>query len=303
MVRTRLERDPNLATCPDYTSDAFATVRALLITPTVPDERAAEILAQAWADGNAVERTQWAEQVAEDEVTEEARRKIVRDTEAQRLKAIEDERQEAAKEEKKKNKAKYAPIPQRGIPTRTAVLVAPYAMKKLEKGLYVELDYFTNKGIDEAAKAANTVDEEAMVIASQSNGTSTFIPAAAARDSRSVRPDRDLDWEDFCLATARMIQLMELAMWPEDRIDMMTSFWAGIQAHDLRSDRDPLAKRTLLVYQDNQRKRWHQAMAANPDSAWSLAQVNETIMQETFSEVYRAHRQAVDLERDARVSV
>lgn len=170
----------------------------------------------------------------------------------------------------------------------------------MEKGLYVELWYYTNAGLDDALRSSNTTDDEAMVMLRQSNGTTSWVPAASARNAARVTDDKDILWEDFCQAAPRMIVAMEEADWPQDRVTILAKFWGNLQVHELRSSRDPLDQKTLIVYQAEQRRLWHLAISS-PHGAYNLSRINEEIMRKTRERVYWDDRKLKDNERDYRV--
>jgi hypothetical protein len=201
----------------------------------------------------------------------------------------------------KKNKTKYIPIPDRPMPTTTPIFASNYAAKKMDKGQYVELWYYTNDGLDEALRAHTTVDDDAMVIARRPDGSTTWVPAAVARDSKKVLDDKDLKWEDFCQAVPRTILAMEEADWPAERVAMLASFWGKLQVHEMRSSRDPLDQKALLLYQSRQRRLWHLAIPT-PRGAYNISILDESVLRQTKDEVYWEDRRLRDNERDFRVS-
>ena len=114
--------------------------------------------------------------------------------------------------------SKYIPIPDQDVPTISRVIAADYAIRKMEKGLYVELWYYTNAGLDKAFRNSNTVDNEAMTMLRLPNGSTSWVLAAAAKTSLNVIEDKNILWEDFCQAAPCMIVAMEEADWPQDRV-------------------------------------------------------------------------------------
>ena len=189
------------------------------------------------------------------------------------------------KDEMKKNKSKYIPIPDRDVPLVARVVASNYAVRKMEKGLYVELWYYTNAGLDEAFRNSNTVDDEAMMMVRLPNGSTSWIPVASSRTSSYVTEDRNILWEDFCQAAPHMIVAMEEADWPQEHVAMLAKFWGNLQIHELRSSRDLLDQKTLIVYQAEQRRLWHLAISS-PQGAYNLARINEEIMRKTRDKVY-----------------
>jgi hypothetical protein len=171
----------------------------------------------------------------------------------------------------------------------------------MEKGLYVELWYYTNAGLDDAVRNSSTVDDEAMVMLRLPDGSTSWVPAASTKTASSATDDKNILWEDFCQAAPRMIVAMEEAGWPQERVTMLAKFWGNLQVHELRSSRDPLDQKTLIVYQVEQRRLWHLAISS-PQGAYNLSRINEVIMRKTRDQVYWEDRRKKDLERDYRVS-
>ena len=169
----------------------------------------------------------------------------------------------------------------------------------MEKGLYVELWYYTNAGLDEALRNSNTTDDEAMVMLCLPNGSTSWVLAAATRTASAVTDDKNILWEDFCQAAPRMIVAMEEADWPPERVSMLAKFWGNLQIHELRSSRDPLDQKTLIVYQAEQRRLWHLAISS-PQGAYNLSRINEDILRKTREKVYWDDRRSKDYERDYR---
>ena len=97
-----------------------------------------------------------------------------------------------------------------------------------------------------------------------------------------------------------MIVAMEEADWPQERVAMLAKFWGNLQIHELRSSRDPLDQKTLIVYQAEQRRLWHLAISS-PQGAYNLSRINEEIMRKTRDKVYWNERRVKDYQRDLRV--
>jgi hypothetical protein len=171
----------------------------------------------------------------------------------------------------------------------------------MQKGLYVELWYYTNAGLDEALRSSNSMDDEAMMMLRLPNGSTSWVPSAASRSASAVIDDKFILWEDFCQTCPRMILAMEEADWPRERVKMLAKFWGNLQIHELRSSRDPLDQKTLMVYQAEQRRLWHNAITS-PQGAYDISRINGDIMRKTRENVYWDDRRSKDCERDYRVS-
>ena len=298
----RLQSDPALLECPDFASPTYAAAREAFINPNVNGEQAIQFLKDIWAAGNNADKLTWQLQNDEDEV---ARTELLHiQTEAELLKTrTEFEEAEALrKEEVKKNKSKYLPIPDRDVPSVPRVIASNYAIRKMEKGLYVELWYYTNAGLDEAFHNSNTVDDEAMMMLRLPNGSTSWVPAASTRTASGVIDDRNILWEDFCQAAPRMIGAIEEADWPQERVVMLAKFWGNLQVHKLRSSRDPLDQKTLIVYQAEQLRLWHLAISS-PQGAYNISRINDEILRKTREKVYWEDRRVKDFQRDLHVRI
>lgn len=203
------------------------------------------------------------------------------------------EDQEAAlQEERKKNRTKFLPFADTQISTSTPVLPSPLALRKLRKGEYCELYFFTNKGLADAHACSRSLDDEALAITQDDQGLHSFIPVAAARAKHSVIEDRDLTWAQLDEATHRMLQAMKENGWDQKRLEVHLSFWMALGAHEWRHDSEDTAKRALIVYQATARKRWHDTLGT-PHS-FNLKYVNEALLNKIRMELmHKAHDWAV----------
>ncbi|KIJ22824.1 hypothetical protein M422DRAFT_140320, partial [Sphaerobolus stellatus SS14] len=198
------------AACPDFASAEYTAARLVFISDDVTEVDAVSILQKAWTANDLIERTRRQRQEAEEAAMASAEAAV----EAQRRideQAVQ-EAQEAAdaddvlQEDKKKNRAKYANIPMHDPPTVRAEIISPYAQRKLERGFYVELSYFTKEGLKAARKAAGHAEDEAMLpIIDSVSGAMSWVPAAAKRESFSFKDDEELSWEEFTIAAPRML--------------------------------------------------------------------------------------------------
>ena len=278
----------------------YAAARAPLINPDTTEQQAIQFHNDIWSAGNQADKVRWQVQNEEDEALRAEQLRLQSEAEVLKAQAEIEEAESLRKEELKKNKSKYIPIPDRDVPTVACIFASNYALRKMEKGLYVELWYYTNAGLDEAFHNSNSVDDEAMMMVHLPNGSTSWVPAASTKTSSAVTEDRNILWEDFCQAAPRMIVAMEEADWPQERVSMLAKFWGNLQIHELRSSRDPLDQKTLIVYQAEQRRAWHLAISS-PQGAYNLARINEEIMRKTREKVYWDERRLKDYQRDVRV--
>ncbi|KAH9910755.1 uncharacterized protein B0H18DRAFT_894576 [Fomitopsis serialis] len=196
---------------------------------------------------------------------------------------------QALKDEMKKNKEKFVSIPDRPTPMGALVMAAPYAVHHLERGHYVELYYYTNRGLLAAAAAA-TQDQDYLALKENGDSTAGEVPVASLRSVERVIPDSELTWGQLREAVPRFIPAMQQARWAGERLK---KFWGNLEAHPFQQSIDPIDTRTLVVYQAEQRLRWHQAINST-DGAWNLHLLSEEILKETRGRVYRKDQMAKD---------
>ena len=153
--------------------------------------------------------------------------------EAERIRqeASDKEKEEQQKEEWKKNKSKFIPIPQRGVPTMPPIIISTIAMQHMDKGNYVPLWYFTNAGLDDASKAFNIIKEDMLLLIKAGDGLMSLVPTLSSKESRNVVEDSNLSWDDFCITAPHMILAMSRSEWTPDRIAMMMEFWLNLNTH------------------------------------------------------------------------
>ena len=107
------------------------------------------------------------------------------------------EREEQQKEERKRNKSKFVPIPHRGVPTLPPIIISALAMQRMDKGDYIPLWYFTNAGLYDAAKAFSILEEDALSLVKRDDGLTSLVPALASKEPRSVVEDSKLPVTTF----------------------------------------------------------------------------------------------------------
>ena len=107
-------------------------------------------------------------------------------------------------------------------------------------------------------------------------------PCILHQGAQGVIKDWNIKWEDFCIATPRMIEAMGRANWPHEWIQIMVDFWTNLQIHPFCSSSVPFKQKSLLIYQAKQRRLciWHIAIT-NPHSRYNLALINEALLRDT----------------------
>ncbi|KAG1872650.1 hypothetical protein C8R48DRAFT_670146 [Suillus tomentosus] len=219
----RLTSDPHVEVCPDFTLDFYRTSRAPLVALNNTDAEAAALLQTVWVTTNAARRTQWQDQVAADNVLAVENQRLLNEETDRELQAQCLADATIDEEEKKKNRLKHIPIPKRPHPSHANenILVSDFALRKLEKGHYVEIYYWTNKGIADAHLVYHATNDEGMVPNKTADGATMWIPASATRPSTTVVPDCNLEALDFAQAIPRLVTSLTERGWGHDRVHML----------------------------------------------------------------------------------
>ncbi|KAG2118569.1 hypothetical protein BD769DRAFT_1672229 [Suillus cothurnatus] len=174
--------NPNLEQCPDFTSAIFQASRTPLLSPTVDDTQAA-----------------WQQQLDSDALAAAKQHRLLAEADKQRLAAQHLQEAVNAEEDGKKNCIHHIPIPDQPRPSRAAatVLICDFMLRKLDKAQFVELYYWTNKGLADAKLDFHSVDNDGLVPTAAADGTTTWLPAGTTRPSSAVTVDHLLAPLDF----------------------------------------------------------------------------------------------------------
>ena len=128
----------------------------------------------------------------------------------------EDDRVEAEAGAMKKDCRKFILILTWPLPLVASVIPFIYASRKLQKGEYVKLNYFTNTGLAEPKAAATHTDDEAMLpISDPTTRSMNLIPTGTKRSTTSFVPDRELSWNQFLIAIPQILLAMANAKWTD----------------------------------------------------------------------------------------
>ncbi|KAG2118500.1 hypothetical protein BD769DRAFT_1749837 [Suillus cothurnatus] len=179
----RLTINPNLEQCSDFTSAIFQASHTPLLSPTVDDTQAAVILQTIWPATNAAQRVQWQQQLDSDALATAEQHHLLAEADEQCL----------------KNCIHHIPILDQPRPSHAAatVLICDFAPRKLNKAQFVELYYWTNKGLANAKLDFHSVDNDGLVPTTAADGTTTWLPAGTTCPSSAVTADHLLAPLDF----------------------------------------------------------------------------------------------------------
>ncbi|KAG1900360.1 uncharacterized protein F5891DRAFT_952215, partial [Suillus fuscotomentosus] len=173
---------------------------------------------------------------------------------------------------------------------------------KLDKGQYIELYYWTNHGLDDAMVNYHTRDDDSLVPTTGEDGSTVWISSASSKPASGIIADRHLSPADFAQAIPRIVAALEEHDWPQQRVLMLAQFWGAIMLHCYWNSRDSLAQRAIMLFQEEQRRAWHNAIPSSK-GAWDISVIDEPTLARTFERVYRASLIRSDVHRqDTQVS-
>ena len=246
----RLASNPNNATCPDYTLDAYAALRAQT-APGADPAVAAQRLTAIWEAGNTIEKGLWAQQVADDEAAA-AEENAARQAHEQQLRLEAEQREEEERLEIEKKKPKAPDFDEDvSIPNLPILRPSPYAINKLRLFEYVELWYFTREGCLDATNYLRSISEEAFGLTKSEDGLA-LKSLASHKPSKKAIPDEDLTWSQMSSAKTVYIMEIERLKWPQKHRQAIQEFFYALDMHPYRS-RHEFREAILLRYQANSR--------------------------------------------------
>ena len=275
--------NPHEAVVPDFANEEHADGRAAIMGGGFNDNQAAAALYQLWLIANAKAQQEWDRALAAEEERAEANWQLAEVAELLLCQQALAEKEAA--DDKKKHRNKFVPVPNAKVPLELVPLPAEYALKQMEMSGYVELYYFTNKGIAEAEEVATAAGNGSLVWKLGNDGSHSLVKASTGKRGlkNNPLPDKKLTWEQFFEATLCMIKSMVRFQWPEDRVDMFCKLWLGMQKHRFQTSTDMFSKEALLVYQAKQCHLWHHTIGT--PFGFSLTEIEEELLKRTRDEL------------------
>ncbi|KIN99725.1 hypothetical protein M404DRAFT_98177, partial [Pisolithus tinctorius Marx 270] len=185
--------------------------------------------------------------------------------------------EQVLQEEKKKYCHKYAAVPQDTVvPADPIIIPSQIAACRLCKVDFIELYYFTNKGLCNAELTICSTDDDALTLLQTGDGLHSFIPLASAQAKGTVTKDKDLTWEEFSEATHRLANAMKENNWEANNISNHIKFWLALENHPWRHRHCEISKRALLIYQARVHRRWHDML--DTKQSFNIMHINDIIL-------------------------
>ncbi|KAG1902560.1 uncharacterized protein F5891DRAFT_948501 [Suillus fuscotomentosus] len=114
-----LHSDPSLLVCPNFLSDPYQASRASLVTPTITEVQAADLLQNVWVTTNNALCTQWQQQTIKDKHLQTEQQRLAEDAAKHHQQALWLDEETNKADEQKKNRSKHLPIPMCPCPDTT----------------------------------------------------------------------------------------------------------------------------------------------------------------------------------------
>ncbi|KAG2338447.1 hypothetical protein BDR05DRAFT_893607, partial [Suillus weaverae] len=242
-----------------------------------------------WTMTNEALCIQWQDQVVEDDRLSTERKCLADEEDKHWRVALQLEEATMKADKRKKNHSKHLAIPMRPRPftTNDEVLVSDFAMCKLDKGQYVELYYWTNHGLDNAAVNYSTRDNDSLVPSTGEDGSTVWISSASSKPAAGVIADCNLSPADFNQAIPRIVAAFKDHNWAPERVLMLAQFWGAIVLHHYWNSHDPLAQCTILLFQEEEWHAWHSTITSSK-GAWDILIIDKAALMCTFNRVYHS---------------
>ncbi|KAF5383221.1 hypothetical protein D9615_004780 [Tricholomella constricta] len=291
-----LVRDPHLEVCPDFESEPFEPMRALMRNTGLTDEQAVEALREAWVTRNNQLRDRWVQEAEARAAEAEAAAQQQQQEEEERLRREQMEMQQqqeqeqrpddqqvdegrlgTAGEEQRRTKLKLRSFdPNLSVASVIVPRPSSYAINKLANFEYCELWYFTQEGCEDAQRSQRSEADDAFGMARM--GEMVMLrPVAAVQASKRVVQDADLTWEQFHYAQRSFVEYVLKAGWPEDHAQSLVRFFVHLENSPYINREN--GRRILLTYQARVRRNWMDVMKQSEGAVFNIALINDDLME------------------------
>ncbi|KIK93976.1 hypothetical protein PAXRUDRAFT_143871 [Paxillus rubicundulus Ve08.2h10] len=267
-------QSPHNADPHDYGAEKYAPdCQPLIAKFGIFHKEAMQWLLKIWTAQNQPECQDWiaCQHVEAEEARQEQEQLLRQWEDANHLRFQEEEA--ACQEERKKNHNKFLPFNNIKLALTISIMPSPHTLCKLYKGEYIELHYFSNKGLAEAQSISHSVDDDAPALLQDKQGLHLFVPIAVAKAKETVIPDHKLTWSQIDEAMHQLLQAMKECGWEEDHVGAHLQFWMSLSAHKWQHNPKYSTCQVLIVYQATYQRRWHDTLGTM--SSFNLKYLDE----------------------------
>ena len=275
----RLAFDPAQEICPTYEDQQWVFVRQMIINghqgaqPLTPED-AVQHLKAAWARERNIRAIAWNTQLEQDRAELEEQGRIAQGEQealrAQLKREAEEQRRGAEKKKPKFNDFDS----NRQIASFIMPRPAQYALNKISTLEYVELDYFSLRGCNEAvADTSGSADQDTFSL-TQVDGAFTIRPTTH-KASRNIRRDEDLSWGEMLQAKNMMLQyIADSKAWTNRHAEALAGFFVALELHPRALQTN--GTQALLRYQAKARREWYLALQRN--EGFNIESIGEDLL-------------------------
>ncbi|KAJ7166129.1 hypothetical protein C8R46DRAFT_997229 [Mycena filopes] len=274
--------DPHLQICPDFASTNFDSIRLAIIGTgsLVPDT-----LRAAWQTTTDAQKVLWDHQVQQDRDAADAVRQV-EEAAAEQLRLAAEKEKEAEKKEMLKKAPKLADFDEnKGVGDHIRTRPSPFAVKKLDEFLYIELYYFTPEGCADAADQQRSVAEDGFALA-HTDDALALRPISSFRASRNVIKDSDLTWRQMEMGANGLLEQMTRSGWTDKHTRSVATFFYNLSRHPFREIKHGEA--ILLIYQASARRDWHDALRKG--EGYNIALFNDNLLRSISDKYWQTLR-------------
>ncbi|EPQ50081.1 hypothetical protein GLOTRDRAFT_25457, partial [Gloeophyllum trabeum ATCC 11539] len=264
----RIDRDPSLQVCPDFSSDDYAAIRtAAARDRNVSDADIARELTEAWTARNDAAKAAWAAQQEADHPQG----------------GNPDNPPSLATDRKKPALAPFDP--DLAAPDHLRPRPSAFAIHKLENFEYVELWYFTQDRCLDALSSSHSTGDHTFGLASEED-VLALRPIAAYKPSKAVVADDKLSWRQMEMGFSSMLTEMEATQWSEAHRTALANFYWNLTNHPYRTR--PYGETALITYQARVRRHWHDSLKQG--KGYNISGVNNNLLSSINDEVWDKHK-------------
>jgi hypothetical protein len=213
---------------------------------------------------------------------------LEQEQELQRQQAREKEEEDTKREAERKKPKINDFDPDTIVPAYIAPRPSGYAINKLKNLQYVELDYFTIKGCNEAQHERETTSNHDTLGLTRIDNVAMFQPISSLKPSKSIRRDEELSWDEMVVAKNKMIELMaESGVWPNAHIKATMMLFVELENHPTRLQH--LGNRIMVTYAARVRRQWFDMLEQN--RGFNLGKIGVDLLRNIMDEVRDKARQ------------
>jgi hypothetical protein len=275
----RIVNDPNLATCPSFEDPEWDFLRQPMIDAhqgplPLTAEEATLRMKNTWTRQNNNSIIAWNNQAEQDRAELAEQERLAQEEEEVQRVQREREAEELRREEDRK-RPKLGPF-ELDYKVASWIETRPveYALLKIEKLEYIELDYFTEHGRQVATTGPNAYPSQDTFGFTQVGGT-LALTSLSQRPARNIRNDEELSWEEVFDAKNTMLHFMALStVWPAAHAESLAAFYVALEIHPRRRYKN--GKQALLVYQSRVRREWFSAFRRK--KGFNIEIINEELL-------------------------